>query len=36
VVGLAVASACTIAVMFTRSPSASLALLSLTYGAITL
>lgn len=34
--GLAVASACTIAVMFTRSPSASLALLSLTYGAITL
>jgi ACS family glucarate transporter-like MFS transporter len=35
-VGLAVAAACIIAVMFTRSPLAALALLSLAYGAITL
>jgi len=34
--GLAVAAACTIAVMFTHSPTVALALLSLTYGAITL
>jgi MFS transporter, ACS family, glucarate transporter len=34
--GLAVAAACTIAVMFTHSPAVALALLSLTYGAITL
>jgi len=36
VLGLAVAAACTIAVMFTHSPTVALALLSLTYGAITL
>ena len=36
VLGLAVATACTTAVMFTHSPTMALALLSLTYGAITL
>jgi ACS family glucarate transporter-like MFS transporter len=36
VAGLAVATACTMAVMFTRNPPVALALLSLTYAAITL
>lgn len=36
VLSLAVAAACTIAVIFTHSPIVALALLSLTYGAITL